>query len=84
LTYITSSPGGKNTLSIFADYWKKRGGNLTEIENIETIFFNVLEDLKDYLADLTLVGGWMPYVYSKYLWDNLIVNQLLLLILTLG
>ena len=46
------------------------------MENIETIFFNVLEDLKDYLADLTLVGGWMPYVYSKYLWDNLIVKPI--------
>ena len=46
------------------------------MENIETIFFNVLEDLKDYLADLTLVGGWMPYVYSKYLWDNLTVKPI--------
>ena len=49
---------------------------MIEIENIETIFFNVLEDLKDYLADLTLVGGWMPYVYSKYLWDNLAVKPI--------
>jgi hypothetical protein len=49
---------------------------LTEIENIETIFFEVLEDLKDYLADLTLVGGWMPYVYSRFLWDNLTANPI--------
>ena len=49
---------------------------MTEIENIETIFFNVLEDLKDYLTDLTLVGGWMPYVYSKYLWGNLAVKPI--------
>jgi len=47
---------------------------LTEIENIESIFFKVLEDLKDYLPDLTLVGGWMPYVYSKFLWNNLEVK----------
>lgn len=44
---------------------------MTEIENIENIFFKVLEDLKDYLPDLTLVGGWMPYVYSKFSWNNL-------------
>lgn len=28
-------------------------------EKIETVFFNVLDDLKDYLDDLTIVGGWM-------------------------
>ena len=47
---------------------------MTEIKNIENIFFKVLEDLKEYLADLTLVGGWMPYVYSRFLWDNLEVK----------
>ncbi|HDM37975.1 MAG TPA: hypothetical protein ENG55_02830, partial [Candidatus Omnitrophica bacterium] len=26
--------------------------------------------------DLTLVGGWMPYVYSKYLWGNLAVKPI--------
>jgi len=50
---------------------------LTEIENIETIFFKVLEDLKDYLVDLTLVGGWMPYVYSRFLWNNLVVKPII-------
>ena len=44
---------------------------MSEIVKIETIFFKVLEDLKDYLADLTLVGGWLPYIYTKFLWNNL-------------
>jgi len=44
---------------------------LTDFEKIEAIFFKVLKDLKDYCEDLTLVGGWMPYVYSKFLWGNL-------------
>ncbi len=40
------------------------------IEKIETIFFNVLEDIHDYLPDLMLVGGWMPYVYTNFLWKT--------------
>lgn len=47
---------------------------MNEVENIESIFFKVLEDLKDYLVDLTLVGGWAPYVYSRFLWKNFTVK----------
>jgi len=47
---------------------------LIEPDRIETVFFRVLEDLKKYLNDLTLVGGWMPYVYSRFLWKNLVVK----------
>ena len=43
-------------------------------EKIESVFFNVLEDIHDYLSDLTLVGGWMPYIYSNFLWKTLIKN----------
>lgn len=43
-------------------------------EKIEAVFFNVLDDLKDYLADLTIVGGWMPYIYSNFLWKNFVRN----------
>ena len=39
-----------------------------DFEKIEAVFFNVLEDISDYLADLTLVGGWMPYIYSNFFW----------------
>lgn len=39
-------------------------------DDFESIFFKVLEDLKDYLPDLVLVGGWLSYIYSNYLWNN--------------
>jgi len=44
------------------------------IEKIESVFFNVLEDISDYLPDLTLVGGWMPYIYSNFLWKKTVKN----------
>ena len=47
---------------------------LADLDKLETIFFEVLEDLKDYHDDLTLVGGWLSYVYSRFLWNNLRVN----------
>lgn len=47
---------------------------MTEFVYLESVFFKVLGDLKDFLADLTLVGGWMPYVYSRFLWNNLVVK----------
>ena len=40
----------------------------------EDIFFKILDDLEDYLSDLTLVGGWLSYVYARFLWENLNVN----------
>jgi hypothetical protein len=47
---------------------------LNDLKQLELLFFEILEDLKDYLDDLTLVGGWLPYVYSKFLWNNLKVQ----------
>ncbi len=44
------------------------------LEKIEAVFFNVLEDISDYLGDLTLVGGWMPYIYSNFLWKTTVRN----------
>lgn len=46
-------------------------------EKIETVFFDVLEDISDYLPDLTLVGGWMPYVYSNFLWKTSVKNPVI-------
>ncbi len=43
-----------------------------DLKKIETVFFDVLEDLKEYLPDLTIVGGWMPYLYANFLWKNFI------------
>jgi len=36
----------------------------------ENDFFGVLDDLYSYLPDLTLVGGWVPYLYAAYLWRD--------------
>lgn len=44
------------------------------VDKIEAIFFNVLADLKEYLPYLTLVGGWLPYIYSKFLWGTRPIN----------
>jgi hypothetical protein len=54
--------------------WKERGRSLVNNAEIEAVFFRVLDDLEEYLVDLTLVGGWLSYVYPKFVWDNLNVN----------
>lgn len=41
-----------------------------DLKKIEAVFFDVLKDLKEYLPDLTIVGGWMPYIYSNFLWKR--------------
>ena len=46
------------------------------LEKIEAVFFEVLEDISAYLSDLALVGGWMPYIYSNYLWKTKIRNPI--------
>lgn len=61
-------------LSILKTHWKKKESILINSNKIEHIFFSVLEDLKDFLGDLTLVGGWMPYIYSNYVWKNYVQN----------
>ena len=43
-------------------------------DKIKTVFFKVLEDISDYLIDLTLVGGWMPYIYANFLWKKSVRN----------
>jgi hypothetical protein len=44
---------------------------LTNIKELEKLFFKVIGDLEEYLPYLVLVGGWVPYLYVKYLWKNL-------------
>lgn len=41
-----------------------------EQQKIEPAFFSVLSDLEEYLDNLTLVGGWITYIYSNYLWKK--------------
>lgn len=36
----------------------------------EESFYQVLEDLRDHLESLTLVGGWVPFVYARHLWKT--------------
>jgi len=50
--------------------WKKKAEPLIKPDYLETVFFKVLGDLKEYHDDLTLVGGWLSFVYSRYLWNN--------------
>ena len=47
---------------------------MTELEYLESTFFKVLGDLKEYLDELTLVGGWLSYVYAKYVWGNFAIK----------
>lgn len=36
----------------------------------ETLLIKVIDDLSDFLPYLVLVGGWVPYIYAKYIWGN--------------
>jgi len=36
----------------------------------ERAFFKVLQDLRNYLPYLVVVGGWVPYLYRNYLWKG--------------
>lgn len=36
----------------------------------EKLLIKVIDDLADFLPYLILVGGWVPYVYAKYIWKN--------------
>lgn len=49
---------------------------MTKIDQVESVFFQVLEDIKDYLGDLTLVGGWLPFIYTRFLWNDLAVKTI--------
>ena len=36
----------------------------------EQLLMKVIGDLTDFLPYLVLVGGWVPYIYAKYIWKN--------------
>jgi hypothetical protein len=40
----------------------------------ESVFYEILKDLKEYLDILTLVGGWVPFVYARHVWRLSISN----------
>ena len=37
----------------------------------EELLIKVIEDLADFLPYLVLVGGWVPYVYAKFIWGDI-------------
>ncbi|MFC2149234.1 GSU2403 family nucleotidyltransferase fold protein [Candidatus Auribacterota bacterium] len=47
---------------------------MSKAGEFESAFFDVLEDVRVYLNDLTLVGGWLAYVYARFLWNNDVVK----------
>ena len=34
------------------------------------LLIKVINDLSDFLPYLVIVGGWVPYIYAKYIWKN--------------
>jgi len=36
----------------------------------EELLIKVINDLSDFLSYLVLVGGWIPYLYAKYIWTG--------------
>lgn len=36
----------------------------------EKLLIKVIDDLAEFLPYLVLVGGWVPYIYAKYAWNN--------------
>lgn len=36
----------------------------------EKLLIKVINDLADFLPYLVLVGGWVPYIYARYMWKD--------------
>lgn len=36
----------------------------------EKLLIKVIDDLADFLPYLVLVGGWVPYIYARYIWKD--------------
>lgn len=43
------------------------------MNNFEQALYKALTDLKSFLLQLVLVGGWVPHVYQKWVWKDIIV-----------
>lgn len=41
----------------------------------EELLIKVINDLSDFLPYLVLVGGWVPYLYAKYIWTAALNNK---------
>lgn len=40
----------------------------------EKILYKVVGDLKGFLSNLVLVGGWVPHIYQRYVWEDRIIE----------
>lgn len=38
--------------------------------SIESQFFKLADELREFKDSIVYVGGWLPYLYTKYLWKN--------------
>jgi len=59
-----------NTRNTLRKLFSARERLLPDNSGLEADLFGVLDDLSEYLPDLTLVGGWVPYIYAKFLWRS--------------
>lgn len=44
---------------------------MSKTKDDSKLLLKVLHDLEDFLPQLVLVGGWVPFLYAKYIWKNL-------------
>ncbi len=49
----------------------KKVGRLPEKRKELQLLLKVLDDFHDFLSYLVLVGGWVPFLYSQYLWKGI-------------
>ncbi len=57
---------------------------MTDIFSHELLFFEVINDLREYLEDLVVVGGWLAFLYSRFLWRNVSVEPITTVDIDLG
>lgn len=44
------------------------------MNELEAALYKAITDMRPYLSQLVLVGGWVPYVYKKFIWKNIIAS----------
>lgn len=44
---------------------------MPEIYPNEKLFLQVIHDLREFMPFFVLVGGWIPFIYAKYVWGNI-------------
>ncbi len=57
---------------------------MIDIDSYEFLFFEVINDLKEYLEDLVVVGGWLAFLYSRFLWRKVSIEPITTVDIDLG